>query len=83
MMPISYPTLWVPNFVFKTRIPLTLAQNVLYKLRIDFKPKCYTLAEGFEQQDSKTPECTKKLTQKDGKLLGSILYEKYGLQTRL
>ena len=54
MMPISYPKIWVPNFVFKTRIPLTLAQNVLGKLRNNFKPNQCTLARDLEQQNPNT-----------------------------
>ena len=32
------PKIWVPDFVFKTKIPSELAQNVLYKVIDEFKP---------------------------------------------
>ena len=76
MMRISYTKIWVPNFVYKSRIPSTLAQNVLYELRNGFKPNYCTLAGDLEQENPKTGVYEKSLTQKDGKLLGKCSYPK-------
>ena len=76
MMPISYPNLWVPNFILETRVPSTLAQNVLYKLRNDFKPNWCTLARDLEQQNPQNGSLIKNLTEKYGKFLGKNSFPK-------
>ena len=69
MMPISQPKIWVPNFVFKIRIPSTLAQNVLHKFRNDFKPNQYTLSRDLEQQNPTKWESVKKFSPKTWEIL--------------
>ena len=53
MMEISYPNKWLPNFVFKIKIPSTLAQSVTYKLGNYFNPNKCVLAMDLEQQNPK------------------------------
>ena len=79
-MPIFYLKIWVPNFFFKTDIPSTLTQNVLYKFRNDFKSNQCTVDRDLEQQNPQNGSTAEKLSpKKHGKLLGKISYPKIWL----